>query len=61
MVVSQYFNHDSKKVIKVLKKAEMTIEEVESLEVIQYPDELLYALKQVSKKECPFYWPNFYC
>lgn len=54
MVVSQYFNHDSKKVIKVLKKAEMTIEEVESLEVIQYPDELLYALKQVSKKEVSF-------
>lgn len=54
MVLSEYLSHNPKRFKRVLEKAEMTIEEINNLEVIQYPDELLTALKKVTKKDVSF-------
>lgn len=51
LVLSDYLNHDQENIRKIFKKVDIHMEEVETWEVIQYPDELLYAIKKITKKD----------
>lgn len=51
MILYDFLHHDQQKLKAVLKKARITEDVVKNWHVIEYPDELLYALSKVVKRD----------